>query len=179
MNRFEDIDMTIFEYLDGTLSPSGRHAFEQELATNREAKKRFDELKSVHIMMKSGITEQPSKNFTPVVMGNLSGRSFYQKLSIMNSILLLVGIMVVTGLCAFFVSNGFFDSTTTVDINSISPVNNYIEKYSDKSVPVLNINGKFIVNVIILLNLGLAFMILDRAVLKPLFQKRRSQASPL
>jgi hypothetical protein len=167
-----DNDIIILEYLDGTLTPSARHAFENELNSNPLLKKRFEELKQMHVLMRSGITEQPSKNFTKLVMENLSGRPFYQQLSILNGLMLLIGIITVTGLCAFFVSNGFFDGSTTVDVNSLTPVSDYIEKYANKSIPALNISGKFMVNSIIILNLAVAFVILDRAILKPYFQKR-------
>ncbi len=168
----EDNDITIFEYLDGTLTPSAKYDFEKKLSGNPSLKKRFEELQQMHVLMKSGTIEQPSKNFTKAVMANLSARPFYQQISILNGFFLLVGIITVTGLCAFFVSNGFFDGSTTVDVNSITPASDYLEKYVNKSIPSLNISGKFMVNSIIILNLAAAFVILDRGILKPYFQKR-------
>jgi hypothetical protein len=171
MNSSEELDIKILEFLDGLMSKSEREDFEKIIQTNNVAKTRFHELQQIHLLLKTNAIEQPSRNFTQQVMSNLEKKSFYGNLSMLNSILLLLGIMVVVGLCAFLVSKGFFDGTTSIDINGITQVK-YLEKYSDKSIPVIDVNGKLMVNTIIILNLALAFMILDRAILKPLFQRR-------
>jgi hypothetical protein len=168
MNSSEELDVKILEFLDGTMNKSEREGFEKFIQTNEVAKNRFVELEQIHLLLKTNAVEQPSKNFTQNVMANLDKQPFYGNLSILNSVLLLAGIIVVVGLCAFFVSKGFFDSTTSIDING----NEYIQKYSHKTIPVIDLSGKLMVNTIIILNLALGFMILDRAILKPLFQRR-------
>ena len=170
----EQLDIKILEYLDGILNTSEKEAFEIFLNSNAEARQRMMELKQVHALIKSTSLESPSKNFTDKVMANLDRKPFYGNLSIFNSVLLLVGIMLVVALCAIFVSRGFFDDTTTININQVVDVNSVINKYSNRSLPSFDINGKMMVNTIIILNLALGFLILDRAILKPWFQRRAS-----
>src|SRR5688572_26576015 len=87
-----------------------------------------------------------------------------------NGIILLAGVLVAVGIGSLLVASGVFDGSNTIDLNqTIVPVNKYIEK----PIPTFNLDGKLMVNIIILLNLALAFLVLDRAILKPWFEKRR------
>jgi hypothetical protein len=77
--------------------------------------------------------------------------------------------MIAVGVCALLLSLGFFDSDqTTIDLNTLALKN----KYVPQTLPAISLSGKLLVNIVIFLNLILAFLVLDRAVLKPLFQKR-------
>jgi hypothetical protein len=49
-----------------------------------------------------------------------------------------------------------------------------VNKYLDWELPEIPFNGKLIVNLIIIANIALAFIVLDRAVLKPWFERRRN-----
>jgi hypothetical protein len=62
-----------------------------------------------------------------------------------------------------------------VDIGNSS----IFERLSNRSFPAIPINGKLVVNIIILLNLGLAWLVLDRAVLRPLFRRRATSFGEL
>jgi hypothetical protein len=70
-------------------------------------------------------------------------------------------------------SAGVFDGTSSIDLNQTLLPNKYIQQ----SLPTISFNGKMVMNVIILLNLALAFLVLDRAVLKPWFERRRMHVS--
>jgi hypothetical protein len=89
-------------------------------------------------------------------------------LSIRNAIFLLVGIFTVMGMAMILMSAGAFDGTATFDLNNIGLVQRYIKQ----TLPSIPFDGRLVVNIIILLNLALAFVVLDRAILKPIFQKR-------
>jgi hypothetical protein len=89
-----------------------------------------------------------------------------------NSILLLAGVLVVAIIASVLVPAGVFDSiSTTIDLNQVE----LPKKYLERTLPSISIDGKIMVNVIILVNLVLGWLVLDRAILKPIFQ-RRAQA---
>jgi len=159
----------LLDYIDGTLMGNDREIFEQAIASNPLLKKRLDELQQLDTSLRSVKIEQPSKNFTQLVMNRLDqypaqAKSFTSR----NGILLLVGVLVAVGIGSLLVAGGVFDSTSTLDLNQAIKPNKYIQN----PLPSISINGKLIVNSIILLNIGLAFLVLDRAVLKPWFEKR-------
>jgi len=160
----------LFDYLDGTLHAADKQRLETELSQNRELKARLDELQNVELWLsKIPLEEMPSRNFTLHVMGKLDQYpSRSSTLISRNGIFLLVGILVAVGLATLLVSSGVFDGVqTTINLNQELP-----QKYIQKSLPPIALSGKLIVNIVILLNLGLAWLVLDRAVLKPLFQRR-------
>jgi len=166
----QSLDDKILRYLDGELNTAEGLAFEEELNQNDSLKKRLDQLQDIHLTMRGKMIEHPSKNFTQAVMRKLDqypvqARSF----SIRNGILLLSGVLVAVGIASILVSAGVFDNlNTTIDLNQVE----LPKKYFERSLPSIPFSGKVIVNIIIILNLGLAWLVLDRAILKPLFQRR-------
>jgi hypothetical protein len=158
----------LFDYLDGKLIGQGKVEFEKLLESNPALRARLEEYRQMESILREIRPEETAKNFTHVVMRKLDTPSS-SVLTIRNSIFLLAGIMVAVGICALLLSAGFFDhDNTTIDLNTV-PVKN---KYIQESIPVVSISGKLMVNIIIFLNLVLALLVLDRAILKPLFHKR-------
>jgi len=159
----------LLDYLDGVLPAADRQSFEAELEHNPELKARLEELKNAGLLLRQMSLDVPSRNFTQQVMAKLDEYpSRSSSLISRNGIFLLIGILVAVGIASFLVSSGVFDSVqTTININQELP-----QKYIQKSLPPIALSGKLLVNIIILLNLGLAWLVLDRAVLKPLFQRR-------
>jgi len=164
-------DATLFEYIDGTLKGVEKERIEQLLRTSPEMQMRLEELRKLDTDLRSIQLEQPSKNFTQQIMSKLDQYPVRSsKITFRNGILLLSGVLVAVGIGSLLLAGGVFDGTSTIDLNqTIVPVNKYIEK----PLPTFNFNGKTMVNVIILLNLALAFVVLDRAILKPWFERRR------
>jgi anti-sigma factor RsiW len=164
-------DSTLFEYIDGTLKGAEKERIEQLLRTSPELQMRLEELRKLDTDLRSIQLEQPSKNFTQLIMSKLDQYPVRSsKITFRNGILLLTGVLVAVGIGSLLVAGGVFDGTSTIDLNqTIIPVNKYIQD----PLPTFNINGKLIVNIIILLNLALAFVVLDRAILKPWFERRR------
>jgi hypothetical protein len=81
--------------------------------------------------------------------------------------MLIVGLLVTVCLASWLVSIGIFDNSS-VDVNSVTFSDDGIRM----SLPSVTFDGKILVNVIIILNLIVAFFLLDRTVLKPWFQRR-------
>jgi hypothetical protein len=128
------------------------------------------ELNSIDRYLKSVRIEQPSVNFTQHVMSNLHRASAVTLgLPSRNKILMLAGILVTIGVAILLIAGGSFDSVTSITLDQNIIPNDQLREY----IPSIPFNGKLIINIVILMNLALAFMILDRAVLKPWFDKRR------
>lgn len=128
------------------------------------------ELAAIDRYLQSARIEQPSLNFTQKVMSNLHRASGVTLgLPSRNKMLMLAGILVTIGIAILLVAGGAFNSVTSITVDQEIIPNDQIRQY----IPSIPFNGKLIINIVILMNLALAFMILDRAVLKPWFEKRR------
>lgn len=171
-NVTPESDDLLLGYIDGALSVSDRQNLEKELERNEMLRKRLEQLRSAHMLLKSSKSFEPSKNFTQIVMTRLNqdparGTTF----PIRNSILLLAGVLIVVIIASVLVPAGVFDNiSTTIDLNQVE----LSKKYVEKTLPSVSIDGKLMVNIIIMVNLVLGWLVLDRAILKPLFQRRIS-----
>lgn len=164
----QESDDLLIRLIDGTLSVSERERIEKDLQQNDALKKRLEHLRSSHLLSRSFKQEQPSKNFTQLVMAKLNQQPS-ASFPIRNSILLLSGVFLVAIIAAVLVPAGVFDGiTTTIDLNRVE----LPKKYFEKALPSISVDGKLMVNLIIMVNLVLGWIVLDRAILKPLFQRR-------
>jgi hypothetical protein len=141
---------------------------------NEEVKKFIDkneqDLSALDRYLQAIRIEQPSADFTQHVMGNLHRASAVTLgLPSRNKMLMLVGILITVGVAIVLIAGGAFNSVNTITLDPNILPNDQLRKY----IPSIPFNGKLIINIVILMNLALAFIILDRAVLKPWFEKRR------
>jgi hypothetical protein len=142
----------------------------EELKKIIKAAEDDQELSSIDRYLQSVRIEQPSVNFTQRVMSNLHRTSAVALgLPSRNKILMLAGILVTIGVAILLIAGGAFNSVESITLDQNIIPNDQIREY----IPTIPFNGKLIINIVILMNLGLAFMILDRVVLKPWFEKRR------
>jgi anti-sigma factor RsiW len=172
MNRsLQNLEEKLLMYLDNELGESDKASIEQELESNSQLKERIEQLRHAHQAMRTVNHPQPSRNFTQVVMDRLHQYPAQAGFSIRNGILLLAGVLVAAGVASVLVTAGVFDNaSTTIDLGQIDLPRQY-----ERALPRIPIDGKMMVNVIILLNLGLAWLVLDRVVLKPFFRRRIQQ----
>ena len=161
-------DDMLLDFLDGKLNSEQQAIMQDALQTNSDLQKRYDELKLVHEALRSSTLEMPSKNFTSMVMSNLNHAPLHRGISIKNSLMLLGGVILVMSIAVILLSAGVFDQTATVDLNDLTVT----QKLIKQNLPSFSIDGKILVNTIVLLNVVIAFLVLDRAVLKPFFQRR-------
>jgi hypothetical protein len=165
----QSVDDILLDYLDGNLNDIDKKNLEISLTKNKVWKSRLEELRSVSSLLHETKLDQPSKNFTTLVMGKLDQYPETSGYSIRNGILLLTGVLLVVGIAIVLVSSGVFDNTTTsIDLNQVD----ISKKLVKDPLPSFQFSGKLIVNIIIVLNLALAWIVLDRTILKPLFQRR-------
>ncbi len=162
----------LLRYLDGELDPLQKTKLEEDIQDSVFLKKRLEELQSVRYFLMSKATfETPSKNFTQKVMEGLDARPVASLFSPRKGLLLLMGIIIASGISLVLLTNGVFDNTTTSLVVDALPLKNKWIQYPSFAIPF---NGKILVNGIIFLNLGLALILLDRTILRPLFQRRTS-----
>ena len=115
------------------------------------------------------LEEEETASFVTKVMRNLHSTAFPPSLSPRNGLLLVIGVLVTAGLLVALVSAGSFDQWTGfVSLEEVTP----LKEYFRVSLPTVYINGKLLIKILVGLNLGLAFIVLDRTVLKPFFQRR-------
>jgi hypothetical protein len=163
-------DDQLLHYLDGTLTVNDKAELESLLAKNLHLQIRLEELRHVHAVLTSKASlEQPTKLFTERVMSNLDRMPVQSTLSPKNGLFLLCGILVAVGVMALFLSSGVFDNMNdTISLDKL-PVEN---KFIKNPFPTIPFNGKWMVNGILILTMGLAFVLLDRTILKPYFERR-------
>ncbi len=141
----------------------------EELKKFNKAAEDDQELSSIDRYLQSVRIEQPSVNFTQKVMNNLHRASAVTLgLPSRNKILVLAGILVTIGVALLLMAGGAFNNVTSITVDQNIIPNDQLREY----IPSIPFNGKLVINIVILMNLALAFMILDRAVLKPWFHRR-------
>ncbi len=163
------VDDMLSDYLDGNLNSSQRLEAEQAIRGNPALQERLDELRMINTLLSQPKIEQPSPSFTDGVMNHLHQYPTSNAFSIRKGLLLLTGVLIVIGIATILLSTGAFDNTSTnIDLNQIE----LSRKFVKSPLPSFELDGKFIVNIIIVLNLGLAWIVLDRAILRPFFERR-------
>jgi hypothetical protein len=162
-------DDQLFNFIDGTISQSDHDDLKKLISTNAEMRKRVEELQAVHIFLqRQNKVENPSKNFTEKVMSGLHARSAFTFLSPRNGLLLLIGLMVASGLAVMMVSAGSFDQWHTFfNLGEVSLKNNWVKLPT--SIPF---DLKLTVKIFVMINIVIGFVLLDRTILRPIFQKR-------
>ncbi|MBK5279655.1 MAG: hypothetical protein JJE09_12410 [Bacteroidia bacterium] len=166
----QKLDEQLLQYLDGILTQNERIELEELLARNTHLTNRLAELRSIHnALSTTSRLEQPSKVFTDKVMTNLDQLPARSALSPKNGLLLLFGILVAVGVMALLLSLGVFDNMNDTLSFDNFPIEN---KFIKNPLPTIQFNGKWMVNGILILTMGLAFVLLDRTILKPYFERR-------
>ncbi len=171
MNRLSQAqEDTLLEYLDGTLASSEKIKLEEELRTNVLLRSRLDELRAVHTIFQHTSFEQPSRDFTERVMQKLDTAPLPSpsRWSIRNAIFLLIGVLTAIGTISVLIASGVFDGTTSISLDNTS----LPQKIIQQEIPVLTFSGKLIMNIIIMLNIVVGWILLDKAILRPYFQRR-------
>lgn len=162
----------LLRYLDGELDTEQKIKLIAEIQSSAILKTRLEELQSVRsFLMRKAALESPSKNFTFKVMEGLEAQPIRSLFSPRKGLLLLIGVIIASGISLMLLTNGVFDATSTSLLVDAAPIKNKWIQDPSFSIPF---NGKFLVNGIIFLNLALALVLLDRTILRPLFQKRTS-----
>jgi hypothetical protein len=167
MDRITDDDL--FNLLDNETDEVTRKKIQQLLQEDQNLAGRMRELQLIHSVLSSkNKIEHPSKSFTDKVMGTLHKKSVPFFISPRNGLLLLAGILVASGLTLTLLSSGTFDQLHTLfNIESIPVKTNLI-----KIPTAFPFDLKIFLKLFLGINLVIGFILLDRTILRPIFQKR-------
>lgn len=161
-------------FLDGKLEGAALQELKQELGASPALQHRLEELRPVHEFLKKNSIQAPSAQFVDRVIRNLSRGALTTYPSPKNGLMLLAGVMVASGMLAMMLTAGTFDQISgSISIEQMEPLKKYV---TTPSLPQININGKLVMNILIGINLVLAFIVLDRTILRPFFQRRAGHA---
>jgi anti-sigma factor RsiW len=161
----------LLRYLDGELDAQTSQLLEAEIQTSELLSTRLEELRMVQsVLIQKARLETPSKNFTMKVMSGLDTKPATSTFTPRKGLLLFIGSIIASGIALALLSAGVFDAPVAPLVLD-SPLKTDWLKVPSVSIPF---NGKVLVNGILILNLALAFVLLDRTVLKPIFQRRLS-----
>lgn len=164
-------DDILLDYLDGKLGPAAVQELKKQLEIFPTLATRLEELRSVHTVLARNKMEEPSSNFTHRVMANLHRYPALVKNSPKTGLLLIFGTMVGTLILALLISGGVFDTMNVpVSLDKI-PLDRIPATREIFDGPIV-FSGKWVMNGLIVLNLAIGFIILDRTVLRPFFSKR-------
>ena len=165
----ESVEEMLLDYLDGNLTKGDKEKVEKNLQEIPAWRARYEELRSANSLLAEVKLEEPSKNFTASVMSKLNLYQAPRSFPLWNSVLLLAGVLVAVGITTVLLAGGLYDnSNTSIDLNQIEIPKQLV----NTPLPSFEFSGKIIVNIIIILNLAIAWIVLDRAILKPFFQRR-------
>ncbi len=162
------------DFLDGKLEGAALQELKQELGTSTVLQQRLEELRPVHEFLKKNSIQSPSTQFVDRVIRNLSRGALTTYPSPKNGLMLLAGVMIASGMLAMMLTAGTFDQISgSISFEQMEPLKKYV---TTPSLPQININGKLVMNILIGINLVLAFIVLDRTILRPFFQRRARHA---
>lgn len=165
-------DDDLLNYLDQAVDAETRQLIEQRLKEDVGTAQRMKELKMIHsFLLSKGKLDQPSKNFTDKVMGRLHEKPAPAFFSPRNGLLLLSGILVASGLTLVLLSKGTFDQLPTILNLEALPLKTDFVK-----IPAsLPFDMKLTLKLFLGLNLVIGFILLDRTILRPIFQRRHER----
>jgi hypothetical protein len=167
----------LLDYLDGKLSAADATKVKKELENSSSLRQRLEELQLVHSFLNTQgqNTLTPSHAFTDQVMRNLDKvPSATGAMSPRNGLLLLGGIIVAVSVGVLLIASGFFDTVNApIQITNLQ-LPKELKNLSIQSIPF---NGKLLMKFLIVVNIGLAFLVLDRTVLKPYFDRKHQSQS--
>lgn len=165
------------DFLEGKLSGAEATVLKAELEKSAVLRRQLEELRLLHSLLteRSKMDTIPSSDFTYNVMRNLDRNpSTVSTLSPRNGLLLLVGILVATGTGMFLLATGSLDS-----MNGLLPLKelNLPKVLTDVSIKTIPLSLKIIMKIAIIISLAIAFVVLDRTVLKPFFDRKHRRQS--
>ena len=164
-----DLD-ALSRYIDGELDDAQRALVERQLQTDPVLRQQYQSLLDAHQLLRSSAVLAPSTDFTVHVMERLHRDNPAERpVALRKGIFILIGLLVICFVATVLVSAGAFDN----DVPLANPAPQMLKRWVPGNV---FIDGKLLTNAIIMINLALAWWILDRVILRPWFRQRSMNA---
>jgi hypothetical protein len=157
-------------YLDGTQGEAEKAWLEDLQAQDAGVKQSIEDLDTIHQVLQAEGVMRPSPKFTQHVMAALEPvpqASLLPVRRVWRSAALLTGVLAVTGIIITWLSSDMFAGVTVQQVGV---------PYTDQwGLPHWSfaVKEKWLLYPVIAINMVLGWILLDRAILKPLFQHRR------
>lgn len=162
MNIQENIEETLWNYIDGTMSEQELDFVEELIRTNQEWRLKYAELMDVHQLMQDNADlEQPSMRFTQNVMEEIS------RLYIAPATRNYINKNVIWGIALFFLTTIF--GLLIYGLGQIDWSQPASGTMPDMQVPLVDWTKMFsgtYVNVFVMVNIVLGLMLLDMYLTK-------------
>lgn len=173
MTQRNDWKELLLRYHSGELSASMAEQVERELKRSPNLQWYLNQLNELDRYFKQqSKLVQPSKNFTDKVMYRIALPVHSYTLSPKMGLLLLISVLTIATIAVIFLSNGFFDPY-------VIPMNINVKAFYFEKLPSFDVNfpfpSKWVVSAFLILNLAIGFILLDRTILKPFFQRRAEE----
>lgn len=159
----------LLDYLDGTLPPAAAQALEERLKTDTRLRNQLARLTQAEKYMQAFNTHKPvpDAHFTHQVMQCIRKHPQAQVTpSIYRGVLLMAASLFAGVAICVLLYAGYFDHVASLNLNR-----QFLHQYIHQSVPIITLRGTTIAYVILAGNLILAWLVLDKTVLKPWFQR--------
>ncbi|HCW06570.1 MAG TPA: hypothetical protein DGG95_04300 [Cytophagales bacterium] len=162
-------DDILLQFLDGNLSEAETDFIQESINENNENQVRLRELEIVHEFLKRETSLlTPSTNFTEKVIKGLHKKASPVFLSPKNGFLLIIGLLIASLLALSLLSTDTINQLQTNFNFKDLPLN--IKNV--KMPSTFTFNMTLFIRGFVIVNLILAFILLDRTILRPIFQKR-------
>jgi hypothetical protein len=162
MNNPQNIEETLWNYIDGTMEKKELEFIEQLLQSNEEWKSKYAELMEVHQLLEDNVDlEHPSLRFTQNVMEEIS------RLYITPATRTYINKNVIWGIGVFFLTT--IAGLLIYGIGQIDWSQPYSGNLPNMQIPSVNWSQMFnssYVNVFIMVNILLSLMLLDMYLTK-------------
>ncbi len=161
----EDWSERIQKFLDGELSAGDTRALLEAAERDAGLRTQLAAMKLLHMHLNGNVLEAPPAGFTQRVMAGLEHLPRSVRHSPRNGLLLLMGVLVAcTVLMLLFGSDLLPGGAIQLDTSQLP--------LASLRAPFV-VNLKWVINGLILVNLALGLILLDRTVLKPFFGQGR------
>ncbi len=156
----------LWRWVAGEASETEQHDIREALQHDVSVQKKAGHIRWLHeTLQRQARMEEPSASFTFRTMTALREKPLLPG-TYGRGLMILAGIVVATGLAALLMGAGTFDSEA-VPLTLRQPWLNKL--FGSLSLPI---NVKTVIRAVILGNLALALVLLDRTILRPYFQRR-------
>jgi hypothetical protein len=159
-----DWDERMQKFLDGELDAADVRALLEAAQRDVVLAAKLNAMKSVHQYLGRSVLESPSAGFTQRMMARLEHLPHTVRHSPRNGLLLLMGVLVACTVLILILGHEALPGGTLRMDTSRLPL-------PDVNIH-LTVNLKWVINGLILVNLALGFLVLDRTVLRPFFERR-------
>ena len=160
-------DEVLLDYIDGVLEDNKADFLKKNLLEDEKLHSRFLELKRADEYL-SGTLESPSKNFTDAVWTKISISGENARFSL-NGLLIVLTAMITVVLGSYFITDSIIE--LDLDIGIPNMLSEYV-KVPQMDMPE-GINLKTISQALLYGISFLLLLILDKAILKPYFKRRK------